>query len=491
MFIPIIVVVVCVLLLFYSIAERHSNVPLCDNYLPVIGHTHMIIGGGKRLLQTVKYACEETNKKGGVAILKLGLSNYYIITDPEDNLTVANGTLQKHFVYQFASNWLGDGLITSSGETWKRHRKLLNPAFSQQMLNIYTAVFNRKSRNLISAIEIEMKSGPVLIDTVFREMALNTLLSTAFGIEEEDSDFNKKYIHAVDVILALLTRRFQNPLLHYPFFYKLSALKKKEEEVIETILTASKKIIKNKREALNKERSNENGYATERKFKTMLDLLLKDSDGDALTDEEIRDEVDTLILAGSDTSSQLTLVVVMVLGSYPEIQDKVYQEVASVCGVSDTDVEKHQHPRLVYTEAVLKETLRLYPTVAVVLRKPENEIKLKNYTIPANSNCVLGIYGLNRHPVWGPDAHTFRPERWLEPGGVPDDPNAFAGFSVGKRNCIGKTYALISTKIILAHLVRRYKVTADISKIEFKMDVIMTPSDNCYVEFELRNGTTT
>nr|XP_037876493.1 cytochrome P450 86A1-like [Bombyx mori] len=65
-------------------------------------------------------------------------------------------------------------------------------------------------------------------------------------------------------------------------------------------------------------------------------------------------------------------------------------------------------------------------------------ISSENYTIPSDSNCVLGIYGLNRHPVWGPDAHTFRPERWLELGGVPDDPNAFAGFSVGKRNCIGK-----------------------------------------------------
>ncbi|XP_004922078.1 cytochrome P450 4c21 isoform X1 [Bombyx mori] len=487
MFILIVLVVVCVVLLFYSIKKSNSNVPLCDNYLPVIGHTHMLIGGGKKLLRTVKYACEEANKKGGVVILQLGLENYYVITDPEDNLTVANGELQKHYFYQFTSNWVGDGLVTSAGETWKRHRKLLNPAFSQQMLNIYTAVFNRESRNLISAIEIQMKSGPVLITAAFKEMALKTLLSTAFGIEEEECDFNQKYMHAVDELMAVLTRRLQNILLHNSFIYKLSALKKKEDELIETIMAMSNKAINSKRRALkNKQESHENGCASEKKTQSLSDLLLKGLDDEAFTDKEIRNEVDTFIAAGSHTSSQLMTVVVMVLGSYPEIQDKVYQEIKSVCGDSDADVDKLQHPRLVYTEAVLKETLRLYPIAPVVLRKTENEIKLKNYTIPANSNCLLGIYGLNRHPVWGPDAHTFRPERWLEPGGVPDDPNAFAGFSVGKRNCIGKTYALISMKTTLVHLVRRYKVTADISKIEFKMDVIMVPSDNCYVKFESR-----
>nr|BAM73868.1 cytochrome P450 [Bombyx mori] len=487
MFILIVLVVVCVVLLLYSIKKSNSNVPLCDNYLPVIGHTHMLIGDGKKLLRSVKYICGETNKKGGVARCKLGLDYYYVITDPEDNLTVANGALQKHFFYQFASNWLGDGLVTSSGETWKRHRKLLSPAFSQQMLNIYTVVFNRESRNLISYIEIQMKSGPVLITAAFKEMALKALLSTAFGIEVEECDFNQKYMHAVDEVMAVLTRRIQNILLHNSFVYKLSALKKKEDELIETITTMSNKAINSKRRALkNKQESHENGCASEKKTQSLSDLLLKGLNDEAFTDKEIRNEVDTFIAAGSHTSSQLMTVVVMVLGSYPEIQDKVYQEIKSVCGDSDADVDKLQHPRLVYTEAVLKETLRLYPIAPVVFRKTENEIKLKNYTIPANSNCMLGIYGLNHHPVWGPDAHTFRPERWLEPGGVPDDPNAFAGFSVGKRNCIGKNYALISMKIMLVHLVRRYKVTADISKIEFKMNVLMVPSDNCYVKFESR-----
>ncbi|NP_001274763.1 cytochrome P450 4c21-like isoform X1 [Bombyx mori] len=488
MLIPVFLIILCVILYYFYWRDKSiNNVPLCDKYLPIIGHTHLFIGNTKRVLRTVKSICEDTNDKGGVTVARLALQDYYVITDPVDNLKIANGTFLKHFAYRFTSHWLGDGLITSSGETWKRHRKLLNPAFNQQILNSFIGVFNDESRKLVSEIGNEMAKGPVEVTTPFRQMAFRLLFLTAFGIPVEDSDFNQKYIHSVDKLLSMLIYRFQNVLLHNSFIYKISGLKKKEEQIVETVHAMSNMIIKRKREASkNKSPTDEHCYDTTHRYKSILDLLLKGLDGDALTDKEIRDEVDTIIVAGYDTSSWVLTLVMMALGSYPEIQNKVYQEVSSMFGDSEADVDKSHYPGLVYVEAVLKETLRLYPIVPIALRQTESDIELKNYTIPADSNCVLGIYGLNRHPVWGPDAHTFRPERWLEPGGVPDDPNAFAGFSVGKRTCIGKVYALMSMKTTLVHLIRRYKVTADISKVEFKMDVLMTPVNNCNVKFELR-----
>ncbi|KAG6449926.1 hypothetical protein O3G_MSEX006291, partial [Manduca sexta] len=112
--------------------------------------------------------------------------------------------------------------------------------------------------------------------------------------------------------------------------------------------------------------------------------------------------------------------------------------VYDVIGDSDRDIEKQDLSQLVYLEAVLKESMRVYTIVPIIARKLDKNVKLKRCTLKAGRTCFMFLFGIHRHPVWGPDADQFKPERWLDPSTLPDTPNAFTGFGVGRRMCIGK-----------------------------------------------------
>ncbi|KOB68479.1 Cytochrome P450, family 4, subfamily V, polypeptide 2 [Operophtera brumata] len=190
---------------------------------------------------------------------------------------------------------------------------------------------------------------------------------------------------------------------------------------------------------------------------------------DELENEKIQQELNTLIAAGYDTSAISIIYCLLLLGHHQDIQDKLWSELKEVFSDSDRDVDKDDIPKLVYLEAVLKETLRLYPT----------------HTIPAGSDFFVFAYAVNRHPMWGPDSEQFRPERWLD-GTAPTNPNLFASFGLGRRSCIGKTFSMLSMKTTISHVVRRFRITADISKLVLKEDVLLKPASGQHIILEPR-----
>nr|XP_037876478.1 uncharacterized protein LOC101744633 [Bombyx mori] len=478
------VIIIAVLgswMLFY----RHykDSPPFHKGLLPIIGHSYLFMGDTTSIWRNLKNLAQDCTDKGGVLQIIMGFKRHYIITDPKDALTVANACLQKHFVYSFGSRWLGNGLITGSGEIWKRHRKLLSPSNSPQILNTYLGIFNENSRQLVTDLAPMVGEGLKDLSFHIRKMAMNTIFRTAFGVyTNEDENFTKAYMSAVDEILTIITKRFTRVWLQIDFIYNLTSIKKREDELIRIVNEMSNKIIARKRSEL------ASGVAaaneTDNKYQGLLDLMLKLAKEDALTDQEIREEVDTAIMAGFDTSSWILVYVLVNLGSFPEVQDRAYNEIMDVFGDSDRDLEKEDLSKLVYTEAVLKETMRLYTMGPVSLRHIEEDVKLKNFTLKAGTDCSISLFGINRHTVWGEDVNEFKPERWLDPQKIPD--NAFAAFSIGKRSCTGRAYALTLMKINLAHLLRKYKISGDVSKLDFKFNFIIKPISGSEIGLEYR-----
>ncbi|KAJ8715558.1 hypothetical protein PYW07_010040 [Mythimna separata] len=459
---------------------KHKLPPMYPGLLPIVGHVHLLIGDGLSLWRTAKNIAAEAMKNGGIVTLVFGYRVYYMISDPEDALTAANACLQKHFAYDYAKSWLGEGLITSSGEVWKRHRKLLTPAFSLPVTLNFLEVFNSQSRKLVDSMKVHVANGPFDHTVHLRSIALETFCLTAFGITGfEDKHFIQKYMHAVDEILSIVTQRFQKFWLQSDIIFKLCGLQKRHDELAKILFDMSDKVIQRKKLA----RSN-GTYTTGTKYKPFLDLLLELSEDNALTDKEIREEVDTGIVTGFDTSSSLLSYIMILLGTHPEVQDKIYQEIKEIFP-TDRDVEKEDLQKLVYTEAVIKESLRIFTTGPVTLRYVEKDVNLKNYTMRAGSQCVIMLFGAHRQPVWGKNVEQFQPERWLDPG-MPANPAAFLGFSLGKRSCLGKTYAMISMKATLVHFLRRYKVFADDSNLQLKFDFLLKPVSGHEITIEER-----
>ncbi|XP_059050485.1 cytochrome P450 4C1-like [Achroia grisella] len=492
MIVLILIWTVCLLSVYWLWSQRSRDTenepPMCPGALPVIGHAHRLIGDSNYLWHSMVDLANKSYATGGVVSAAIGPRTIYVVTDPDDFFTVANNCLQKDGFYDFAKPWLGEGLVTGTLSIWRNHRKLLNPAFSNTVLDGFIEVFNSQSRRLVKDLSVEVGKGAFDHWTYTRHNALETICLTALGVDFTDHNLlNSQYVVAAEQIFNTMVDRFQKFWLHSPLTFRFSGVKKKQDECLKILHNMSNTVLQRRKSEFvgNVLPERKTGGSTRSKFKAFMDLLLELSiEKGVFNDREIREHVDTMIVGGHDTSANVLMFTLILLGSHPEAQDRVFEELQDVFGDSDRNVDKHDISQLVYLEAVLKESMRIHTIVPIVARRLDKNVQLKNYTLAAGRTCFLFLFGLHRHPMWGETVDEFRPERWLDPTSLPDNPNAFAGFSMGRRMCIGKTYALMSMKITLAHLLRHYKVFADHTKLELKLDVMLKPSAGHSISIE-------
>uniref|UniRef100_A0A2A4JSD1 Cytochrome P450 n=1 Tax=Heliothis virescens TaxID=7102 RepID=A0A2A4JSD1_HELVI len=467
--------------------RKVTEPPFFPGGWPIVGHAPALIGDSCKLWDAVNDLARQSYDIGGVVSAAIGPRTVYIVTDPDASFTIANSCLEKDGFYDFAKPWLGEGLVTGKYSIWKNHRKLLNPAFSQILLDTFMGVFNSQSRKLVK--DMEKEAGKGLFDhwTYTRHNALETICLTALGVDFTDSNLNSKYVEAAELIFNTIVERFTKFWWHSPYTFAWSNVKKKQDACLKILHNMSNTVLQKRKSEFNGNICAARSIIPGSKFKPFMDLLLDLSvEKGVFNDREIREHVDTMIVGGHDTSANVLMFTFILLGSHPEAQEKAFAEVREVLGDGDRDVEKADLSKLVYLEAVLKESMRVFTIVPVLARKLDKDVKLKNYTLSAGRTCFLFVFGLHKHPMWGPDVNEFKPERWLEPGKLPENPNAFAAFSVGRRQCIGKAYALMSMKTTLAHVVRHYKIKADHTKVRLKLDVMLKPDAGHCVSIERR-----
>ncbi|CAB3260866.1 unnamed protein product, partial [Arctia plantaginis] len=184
-------------------------------------------------------------------------------------------------------------------------------------------------------------------------------------------------------------------------------------------------------------------------IKSFLELHLVSSGVDGrFSDEELLEESLVILLAATNTSAVGLCFTICLLAQYPDVQEKVFQELQGVFGDSDRQVVFEDLPRLKYLEGVLRESLRLYPPGPLIVREINEDIKLPSgVTLKKGCGFFVNIWGTNRNPLyWGEDAELFRPERFLD--GHSRHPAAFLSFSHGPRNCMGYQYAMTHVLIL-------------------------------------------
>ncbi|XP_061379979.1 cytochrome P450 4C1-like [Danaus plexippus] len=487
----------------------------------------------------IKEMSRECQKLDGVMKLSFGPRTVYVLTDPEDCFTVSNACLQKDSVYDFAKNWIGNGLITSSVPVWKMHRKLLNPIFNARILNNFLGVFNSLSRTLIKNLEVEVGKGPFDPHAYSRRYALELICMASFGTKlMENLESKNKYMNKIDEIMNIYISRIQVFLFHSNFMYSFSSLKKREDECIETMSNITNTVKYKKDEIMNiyisriqvflfhsnfmysfsslKKREDEcietmsnitntvlsemktsykekKCFNTEEKktkgfeFETLAEIILKicENNSSQFTDQDIRQHIDTFIAAGEDTSAGFIMLCLVTVGSYPRVQEEIHKELNQVFGDEDRDVTKEDLNKLVYLDAVIKETMRFYPMVPAIARYVDKNVKLRNCTLSKGRTVILSIYGIHRHPMWGPDADEFRPERWLSQ--QTNYYKYFASFGFGRRVCIGKAMAIASLKVTFAHIFQNYRIHGDHKNMKLKYEITLKAVSGQYITIERKN----
>ncbi|TNM85768.1 hypothetical protein fugu_008039 [Takifugu bimaculatus] len=219
-------------------------------------------------------------------------------------------------------------------------------------------------------------------------------------------------------------------------------------------------------------------------------MLLKttDEDGNKMSHRDIQEEVDTFMFRGHDTTAASMNWVLHLMGSHPEAQSKVHQELQEVFGESNRPITTEDLKKLKYLESVIKEALRLFPSVPFFARSLGEDCHINGFKVPKGANAVIITYALHRDPRYFPEPEEFRPERFLPENSVGRPPYAYLPFSAGLRNCIGQRFALIEEKVVLASILRKFNVEACQKREELRPvgELILRPEKGIWIKLEKR-----
>ncbi|KAF2898762.1 hypothetical protein ILUMI_07412 [Ignelater luminosus] len=382
--------------------------------------------------------------------------------DDIEILLTSKKHLRKSKIYEWLQPWLGTGLLTSAGDKWHSRRKILTPAFHFNILQEFVEIFTEQSQLLVERLQEECNKSYTDIVPVITQFTLHSICETAMGTRlDETKKQTKEYVKAIYRMGEILVYRITRPWLFFNKIFYVMPESKEQQKLLGILHNFSMSVIEERKtyfKETNLLKDLENYSFKSDKRLAMLDLLISAKNkGVPITDEGIREEVDTFMFEGHDTTTASICFTLMLLANHPNIQEKVVGELLKELGDANRPITFQDLPKLRYLEQVIKESLRLYPSVPVIARRTDEEIyTATGYVIPANVYCHVQIFDLHHNPKLYPDPYKFDPERFSLENTRTRHPFAYIPFSAGPRNCIGQKFAILELKTVLASVLRRF-----------------------------------
>ena len=364
----------------------------------------------------------------------LGRIENWLISDPDaihEILVTKADKFQKDLITHELSQLLGQGLLTAEGEMWRKHRKLAAPNLQKKQIASYADTMSAFTARTMDTwqhgqqLELHHEMMHLTMEIVVKTL-FNLDPSAELDAVGESLDKAMHYFH-------LMTH---TPWRFVPEFFPMPA--RTEFQEAGRVLDA---VIYDHNE---KRRDAQDGD----------DLLLRlinarDEDGEPLSPVQLRDEVITMFLAGHETTALTVSYTWLLLMQHPEAKAKVFEEVDRVLGDrlgNDDDVRQ-----LSYCNAVIKESMRIYPPAWIIGRDATDDVQIGPYLVEKGTQVLVSqIIMHQRADIWG-DPENFRPERWLEPDFERNLPRyAYMPFGGGARVCIGNHFAMMEAILIMA-----------------------------------------
>uniref|UniRef100_A0A182P4I7 Uncharacterized protein n=1 Tax=Anopheles epiroticus TaxID=199890 RepID=A0A182P4I7_9DIPT len=461
----------------YALAER---IPGPFDY-PLIGSIWLTIG--KSPLEMVTHLMELMHHLPSPMRAWLGPFLLIVIDRPEmvQDILSSPDCVQKPFMYDFFR--LSKGLFGAPATLWKRHRKLLNTSFSPAVLKSFVPTLNAKAAQFSQELEGQASGECFDVHTLLARYTLVTISSTTFGadLSVEKREVLEEYSSNAIQMFTNCFERIYKAWLHPEPIYRLTAAFREEEMRLKIFKRMSKKIMamrqalvprKPKDEQQQQQDSDPEDNQEFPKAKIFIERLeeIAQDPANGIDEDGFQQHIDTMLFGGNDTSAQALANTLLTLGMYPDWQERVYQEIMDVAPsgpISYDDLSK-----LTCMEMFLKETIRLLPITGLVARAPVKEVQAQHITVPSGAIVLIPLLKMHRDKaIWGPDAEQFNPDNFLPERCAERHPYAFIPFSQGPRNCIGMKYGWISMKVLLCHVVRRYRIATDIKLRDIKLSL--------------------
>lgn len=222
-----------------------------------------------------------------------------------------------------------------------------------------------------------------------------------------------------------------------------------------------------------------------------LDLMIESTYcGADITDQEIKEEVDTIMFEGHDTTAACASFVLSLLACHTDVQDRVFEEQKAIFGDIKRAATFADATQMQYLERVILETIRIYPPVPVIAREVEENVPLASIplTIPAGATVVIGTLKIHRREDYYDDPLVFNPDRWIDM--KHKNFYAFIPFSAGPRSCVGRKYAMLKLKILLSTVCRNFIIQSKCTEADFKLqgDIILKRSDGFRIQIVPRTS---
>ncbi|KAI1306071.1 Cytochrome P450 4V2 [Halotydeus destructor] len=448
-------------------AWRTRNIPGPPCH-PLLGHLGLIFDKVRKgcyldeaVIMFVKDVAESSQFKG-LPLLNviLGPVINVAVTTPEGaEAVLTNNTLiDKAMQYNFLHSWLGTELLTSTGDKWRTRRKMLTPSFHFRILDDFLPIMSRNMTILTGLLlDKSLTNGDNLIADISEPIllcALDSICETAMGVS----------IHAQsepDVAGQAFVARFTNPFLNFDAIFNLTSIGRKYHKSMKTMHDFTNQTIKKRKEQLQYQiKAN---IFKEEKCMTFMDTLICHhlKDGDSLTIENIREEVDTFMFEGHDTTAWAVTWCTYLIGLDNNVQEKLHQEMDSVFGDNeDGNFTMKELRALSYTECCVKEALRLFPSVPMIGRQTLVDTPLCGHVVPAGTQVGVFPYIIHRNETHRSEPEVFDPKRFSPEASRHRHPFSYVPFSAGPRNCIGMKFALLEAKAMVASIFRTFKVTS-------------------------------
>lgn len=401
--------------------------PRASGRYPVVGHTPSILRAPLETLQQWGQTDE------GVVRARIAGRQFCLVSTPDPIERVLSTDARQFekadIVRERLGRLQGGSLVLLEGDQWRERRRLLRSGFGRKQVQSAGPLTVEYATEMVEEWPTDR---PVRVDEEMRTLSLSILARALFGL---DLRGERTPIHeAAEDILARMDLRSVSAYLpewvptprNYRFRRAVSTLHDRLDTVVATA-------------------------SADAPADNLLSIMLTAG----LSEEQIRDELIALLFAGYDSTATALSVTLVLLGDHPEIQADLRRELDAVCG--DQPPTAAALDELPLLDAVVRESLRLYPPQYVLFREPTTEVQLQGYRIDAGTTVVVAPWVVQRHPnIWEKPTQ-FRPARWLDGGTATDDrpEYAYVPYGGGPRYCLGAQLAKQTIRLVVATILSK------------------------------------
>lgn len=376
---------------------------------------------------------------------------------------------------------LGQGLLISEGELWKRDRRMMNPSFSRAKVLDYQACMLRHASACASDMALALPKGRFEVTRAMMQVTLKIALESLFG-RSSLRELDEVSLRDVQAALKDVSNWFEfssGPWLALPLLFPFLPFPKKlrYQKAVARLDQVVDRMVARKRKELAEGQLQD---------ADLLAALLQSSDEESqatFTDAQVRDHALTFFLAGHETTSLALTYTLRLLAQHPDLQEQLRAELHAA-GPTLT-VEAIEPLELL--SQVVDESLRLYPPVPTTAREALEEDVILGYRIEPKTTIIIPTWALHRDPrYFGAEVENFLPSRWTPAFRKNLPRSVFLPFGFGPRMCIGFRFAMQELKLILAMLLKHHRLSLppDAAPLRLQMAITMRPKDEVWLNLE-------